>query len=83
MPKLVLPPGQIVRGISGRPMQKERTVIKGGKHGLHVCKVCASGWDDQSCVKKLAVELCFKEVVCAFGFPFHNGHLILCFLSVW
>ena len=48
VPELKLPPGQVVWGPSWGCVWKERTVVEGGEHGLHVGEVSMSCWDNQS-----------------------------------
>ena len=82
--KLELPPGQVVRGISGRGMQDERTVVKRGEHGLHAGEVSSSCRDDQRRVQQLAMKfLRLEKVVCAFSAPIGDGGEILEFFLVW
>ena len=45
--ELALPPGQVIRSVSGRGVRKERIVIERGKHGLHAGEVSSSCRDDQ------------------------------------
>ena len=47
-PELTLPPGQVVWGPPRGCVWKERTVVEGGEHGLHVGEVSVSRWDNQS-----------------------------------
>ena len=78
------PPLQVVWGVSGRGVRHERTIVKGGEHGLHADEVSSPCRDDQSRMQQLVVELLrLEEIVRAFLSPFSNGSEIFGFLFVW
>ena len=46
-----LPPGKVILVASRGCVWKERTIVEGGEHGLHVCEMSVSRWDNQSSVR--------------------------------
>ena len=50
-PESGLPPGKVILVTLRGCVWKERTTIEGGEHGLHVCEMSTSRWDDQSSMR--------------------------------